>query len=348
MFRPDYRNIQNAALNRKSDRLPIYEHSIGHGIIEKVTGKKCPDPYNGNYSDKLEYFKIFCDFHVTLGYDAPSAEGCAAAVMPGAGALGNHVEGVIKTRADFEKYPWNEIEDLYFNYFSDFFKALRANLHEGMLAVGGVGNGVFECVQELVGFEELCLIRADDEELFADLFAKAGDVLCSIWTRFLPQFGDIFCVFRMGDDLGFKSSTLLPPDDIRKHVIPQYKRIIDIVHSYKKPFLLHSCGCIFDVMGDMINIAGIDAKHSNEDAIAPFSRWIDDYGTKIGNFGGLDTDALCDVTPCDIVEYTTQAYNVCAAKGRGVAMGSGNSIPDYVSVDRYVTALETIRKLRGE
>ncbi|MDR1030283.1 MAG: hypothetical protein LBL76_05370 [Treponema sp.] len=46
-----------------------------------------------------------------------------------------------------------------------------------------------------------------------------------------------------------------------------------------KPFLLHSCGCIFKVMDDLI-AARIDAKHSNEDAIAP-------YGRRIGNFGGL-------------------------------------------------------------
>jgi len=348
MFQPDYRNILNAALNRKSDRLPLYEHSIGHNFIERVLDKKFPNPYSGDYSTKLEYFKHYFDFHLAMGYDTVSFECCVGPIMPGSGALGNHAEGVIKTRDDFNKYPWDEIENLYFNTFSDFFKALRAQMPEGMMAVGGVGNGVFECVQDVVGFEELCLIRADDEELYADLFSKVGDILCAVWARFLPQFGDLFCLCRMGDDLGFKSATLLPPEDIKKLIIPQYKRVVDIIHSHKKPFLLHSCGCIFDVMDDMINIAGIDAKHSNEDAIAPFSKWIDDYGTKIGNFGGLDTDALCDVTPCDIVEYTTHAYNVCAAKGKGVAIGSGNSIPDYVSVDRYVTALETIRKLRGE
>ena len=348
MFQPDYRNILNAALNRKSDRLPLYEHSIGHNFMERVLGKKIPDLYGGNSSEKQEYCRLYCDFHIKMGYDTVPFECCVGSVMPGSGALGNHAEGVIKTREDFEKYPWDEIENLYFDAYSDFFKALRTQLPPGMMAVGGVGNGVFECVQDIVGFEELCLIRADDEELYADLFSKTGDILSAIWARFLPQFGDIFCVCRMGDDLGFKSSTLLPPDDVRAHIIPQYKRVVDIVHSHKKPFLLHSCGCIFDVMDDIIREAGIDAKHSNEDAIAPFSRWTDDYGSKIGNFGGLDTDALCDITPCDIVEYTTNAYNVCAAKGKGVAMGSGNSIPDYVSVDRYVTALEVIRKLRGE
>ena len=62
-------------------------------------------------------------------------------------------------------------------------------------------------------------------------------------------------------------------DDIKAY-IPQYKRNIDIVHSWYV-VLLHSCGAIFDVMDDLIDVAGIDAKHSNEDAILPFSAgWI--------------------------------------------------------------------------
>jgi len=348
MFQPDYNNIVNAALNRKSDRIPLYEHIIGDSFMEKATGKKFAGLHSGNYAEKREYFQHFCGFFRDMGYDTVSYECCVTPVMPGSGALGGWSEGAIKTREDFEKYPWDGIVSTFYDTYTPYLKALRDSMPEGMQAVGGVGNGVFECVQDIVGFEQLCFILADDRKLYEDLFAKAGDVLCAVWERFLPEFGDIFCVYRMGDDLGYKSSTLLPPEDVRQLIIPQYKRVVDIVHSYRKPFLLHSCGNIFDVMGDIIATAGINAKHSNEDAIAPFSKWIDDYGHEIGNFGGLDTDALCDVTLCDIVEYTTAAYNACAKKGHGVAIGSGNSIPHYVSVDRYYTAIDVIRRLRGE
>lgn len=62
----------------------------------------------------------------------------------------------------------------------------------------------------------------------------------------------------------------------------------------------------------------------------------------------MDTDALCDINPCDVEEYTEQVYQVCERKGRGVAIGSGNSIPDYVSEERYLKANRLIRRLRGE
>ena len=348
MFVPDYRNIENASRNRATKRMPLYEHNISDIVMEKITGRKFAPLVDGDAQDKNEYFRHYNRFQRDMGYDAVTYECCVGRIMPGSGALGDHKEGAIKTRQDFESYPWDEIPDGYFKAYADHFSALRAQMPEGMKAIGGVGNGIFECVQDIVGFEQLCYIKADDAALYGELFTKAGDMLCAIWERFLREFGDIYCVCRFGDDLGFKSSTLLPAEDIRAWIIPQYKRIVDIVHRHGKPFLLHSCGCIFNVMDDMITVAGIDAKHSNEDVIAPFSRWVEDYGDRIGNFGGLDTDALCDASGCDIVEYATVVYRECAKKGYGLAIGSGNSIPDYVSADRYVRAVETIRKLRGE
>jgi len=347
-FIPDYCNILNAAKNKKSDRIPLYEHYVSDLIIEEIMSKKYCHLAGGNFADKQEYFRNYCRFFLDMGYDAITYEQCAGYIMPGSGALGGHKPGVIKNREDFDKYPWDKIVDFYFDEYAENFKALRTQIPQGMMAIGGVGNGVFECVQDLVGFESLCFIKADDEELFEELFSKTGDVLCAIWERFLKEFGDYYCVCRFGDDLGFKSSTLLPPGDVKDLIIPQYKRITDIIHAAGKPFLLHSCGSIFNVMDELITIGGIDAKHSNEDQIAPFSKWTEDYGDRIGNFGGLDTDALCAINDCDIVEYTTNVYEICAKKGYGVAIGSGNSIPDYVSAERYVKAIETIRRLRGE
>jgi len=223
---------------------------------------------------------------------------------------------------------------------------LREALPAGMKAVGGVGNGVFECVQDLTGYMSLCYLREDDPELYADLFKKIGDLMVGYWKRFLAEFSDVFCVMRFGDDLGFKSTTLLSTDDIKEHVVPQYKRVIDLVHSAGKPFLLHSCGCIFNVMDDLIE-AGIDAKHSNEDQIAPFPVWVERYGDKIGNFGGIDTDAVCRLDKKEMREYITEVVAKCKGHG-GFAFGSGNSIPNYVPAEGFMNMVEIVRELRGE
>lgn len=216
-----------------------------------------------------------------------------------------------------------------------------------MKAIGGVGNGIFECVQDLVGYMDLCYIKADDEELYEDLFKKMGEIHFQIWNTFLEKYADAFCLMRFGDDLGFNSSTLISHEDIRNLVLPGYRRIVDRVHQAGKPFLLHSCGNLFEIFDELITATGIDAKHSNEDQIGHFSLWVERYGDRIANFGGIDTDVVCRASKEEIRDYVLDCLEKVKGHG-GIAFGSGNSIPDYVSVDGYMTMVGTVRTWRGE
>ena len=288
MFEPDYRNIVNTARNKEAARLPLYEHNVSMNKIK-------------------EY-----------GYDVVTFEECIGAIMPGSGALeDSRVTPVIQDEDDFKAYPWDEVPELYFKTYSRYFRALRDEMPEGMKAIGGVGNGVFECVQDLTGYQGLCYISADDEELYHQLFQKAGETNLKIWKRFMKEFGDVYCVLRFGDDLGYKSNTLLSTDDTKNLIFPQYKPIVDLVHSYGKPFLLHSCGKIFDVMDDLIDKVGIDV------------------------------DVVCNVSKQEMKEYIHDVIRKCTGHG-GFAVGTGNSIPDYVPAENYLNMIEIVREYRGD
>ncbi len=345
-FVPDYQNLVDAAWNRPAKRLPLYEHQINQSRIEAALGTEFSALYQGDDSELLEYYRNYCAFFLKMGYDCVSFEQCLGNVLPGGGALGGHIKGVIQNRSDFNAYPWEELEELYFTIKTRHFNAMRQCLPEGMRIVGGVGNGVFECVQELVGYMDLCYISADDPQLYRDLFDKIGETLHRIWARFLCEFHDIIAVCRMGDDLGYKSDTMISHTDIRELVLPQYKRIVELAHSYNKPFLLHSCGNLLAVMDDIIRISGINAKHSNEDQIAPFTQWVDRFGAQIGNFGGIDTGVLCRLDRAEMREYIFDTLRQCEGKG-GIAFGSGNSIPDYVPIENYLNMIELAREYRG-
>lgn len=281
-------------------------------------------------------------------YDIVSFEQCITKILPGGGALYSHADPVIKTYHDFKHYPWDKLPDLYVETFFEEYASLRQVMPQGMLAIGGPGNGLFEITQDLCGYEGLCFLSIDDPGMYEAVFEEVCQLMKTIWKRFFEEFSDLYCVCRFGDDLGYRNQTLLCSSDIKQLLIPRYKQLVDQIHAYQKPFLLHSCGCIFDVMNDLIDIAGIDAKHSNEDTIAPFSDWIQKYGKQIGNFGGIDTDILCSQAPEKIQQYVTAFYEKNAAKQGGLAFGSGNSIPDYMPMEGYLTMITTIRELRGE
>ena len=343
-FAPDFNNIVMAAKNIKPYRIPLYEHQIADEIISQIMGKPLTNVESYSDNELDEYFNTYCKFYKKMGYDTVSFERILSGIMPGNGALYGHAEGCIKSYSDYEKYPWNDLKKIYFDRNTRYFDALARNLSPGMKAIGGVGNGIFECVQDITGYMNLCYIKVDDENLYKALFTKVGDILFEIWEEFLSKYSDVFCVMRMGDDLGFKTNTLLPPDDIINFIIPKYRQIINLIHSNNKPFLLHSCGNLFSIMDILID-AGIDAKHSNEDEIAQMSVWYEKYGDKIGNFGGIDADILCRYSKLEIREYVTDIYNL-SKNYKGVALGSGNSIPDYVPIENYLTMIKTLNELR--
>jgi uroporphyrinogen decarboxylase len=344
-FQPDYRHFTDVMNNRRSKRLPLYEHIISPHFMERIVGTQFASLGVGNSTDLLEFFRHYCGFFKQMTYDVVSFEVCITDILPGRGALSGGKPGPIQTRADFNAYPWDELPDIFIQYALPSFDALEKSLPAGMKAVGGIGNGVFEISEDLVGLEYLPLMQVDDPELYADLFQKIGDTMCAIWAAFANRFQDVFVAYRFGDDLGFKSSLLTNPRTVHDNIIPQYRRVIKIIHAAHRPFLLHSCGCIFDVMSELIAL-GIDAKHSNEDTIAPFDRWIRDYGHQIGLLGGFDMDFLCTRKAEEVFHTVLESGQRFRVSARGYALGSGNSIPDYVPVENYLAMIRAAQAIR--
>lgn len=346
-FTPDYRNLVAAARRERPRRLPLYEHNVYPNVLEAITGAPFADLSGGDGADKREYFRRFCAALTSLGYDAVPFEGCVTELVQGGEGLCGRAASLFASRADVEAWDWDGCADRYFSRFAPYFEALRDSLPPGMKAVAGVGNGVFETVQDFVPLTDLAYLEVDDPDAFEALWKRVADLLVRIWERFVPLYGDAFCLFRTGDDLGFRSSLLLKPETVRRWVLPAYARIAGIARGAGKPFLLHSCGRIFDVMDDLISLSGIDAKHSNEDAIAPFGEWLARYGDRIALFGGVDMDVLCREQPTAIAEYVGELLRT-AAPYPGFAVGSGNQIASYVPPEGFLAMVETVRAYRGE
>jgi uroporphyrinogen decarboxylase len=346
-FQPDYRHLVDAARNRAAARLPLYEHNISDVIIEALTGREVSALMDGDLADKTEGFRRRCQFAADYGYDCIAFEGCPTSVVQGGLGLMGQAEPIIRTLRDVDAYPWTEKLHAFTARFRPDFDALHAAMPAGMKAVGGIGNGMFELIQDFVPLQDLAFLQVDEPEAYARLWERLGAFQLAAWTWLLDRYADDFAVCRFGDDLGFRSSTLIHPDEIRAHVIPHYKPIIDLVHARGKPFLLHSCGRIYDVMDDLISVAGIDAKHSNEDGIDLFDVWVERYGDRIGNFGGIEMNIMTLNTPDEVAQYVRDLLARVAGRG-GIAIGTGNQIASYCKPANFVAMTEAVRAWRGE
>jgi uroporphyrinogen decarboxylase len=344
IFQPDYRNILKVLHNQKPSYLPLYEHHIDAPFISKVLNENI-SAKGLKYNELEDYHRKIIGFWKDMTYDAFDFEAAICDILPGHGAILGGMVGPIQTREDFENYPWEDTVKIFKEIYTPHFEAIRKVLPPGMKAYGGCGYGIFEASQDLVGYEPLCMMQCMDTDLFADLFVKIGDLWCELWSWVIKNYSDIFVFYRMGDDLGHKTSTLLDPEIIKEHILPQYQRVIDLVHFSGKKFLLHSCGKIFPLMEDIIKL-GIDAKHSNEDQIAPFTEWIEKYSERIGLFGGFDMNELILNDYDYVFEKVKREGTQFRAMANGYGLGSGNSIPEYMNVEGFMAMIDAVKEIR--
>ena len=196
----------------------------------------------------------------------------------------------------------------------------------------------------LLGTVGMSYLLADDPELVEMVFARVGGLHISADRQLATM--DSICALRQGNDLGFKTSTFLSPELLRKLVFPTYKAMVEHAHSHGKPFILHSCGNLAEVYDDLIDDCKIDGKHSFEDAIMPVSEFKRQYGERVTALGGLDVDVICRAGEAELRRYVRKCVEECFADGYW-ALGTGNSLTDYMPVESYMMALEEGRAVAG-
>ena len=317
----------------KPDRLPFYEHLATPGFIARRTGTD----FDRMNPDTPGYWQIYVDFWLGMGYDCIPMEiplDCPMAEGHGGVTEGSEALVVIRDIRDYEDYPWpDDSHPIEFRHF----ETVSELLPEGARIVGGVCMGAYERVSRMLGVMGLSYALLDDRELVGLVFGRIGRLIASA-ARQLATMESVGAL-RQGDDLGFKTSTFLSPGDLRRYVLPTYKEIADAAHAHDKPFILHSCGNLEEVYEDLIEDCKIDAKHSFEDVIMPVGEFKRRYGDRITPLGGLDVDVICRGSEQELRAYARKHIEECFGDGHW-AMGTGNSLTDYMPVENYLVALE--------
>jgi uroporphyrinogen decarboxylase len=62
--------------------------------------------------------------------------------------------------------------------------------------------------------------------------------------------------------------------------------------------------------------------------------------------GGVDVEILCTSTVPEVKKYTRNVLEKCMPGG-GYALGSGNSITNYMKLENYKAMLDIGRKIGG-
>ena len=326
---PDFNNLLNVLQGKTPDRPTLFEFFLNDPLYARLA-----ETTGLTVAGAPEWLIMQRGFYAA-GYDyatthVPGFE--FSAKTRDRAATSSLNEGVIITdRASFDAYPWPDPEQADYDHLN----TAAATLPEGMKLIVPGPWGVLENVIKLVGYENLCLMILDDEQLVFDIFEHVGSRLARFYQLAASHPGVGACI--SNDDWGFNTQTMLSPSDMRRFVFPWHKHIVENIHAAGKPAILHSCGYYGEIIDDIVEDMNYDGRHSYEDGIIPVENAYDDLRGRIAVLGGIDVDFVCRHSPREVFDRA----RAMVEKGQagGYALGTGNSVPDYVPDEAYLAMI---------
>jgi uroporphyrinogen decarboxylase len=342
MSKPNFDNLLKVLNRQVPDRPTLFEFFLNKPLYEQLAGPEivAKDP---NW-EWISISPVPITAYLNAGYDYLTIYGSQMTFnqrqMDNDKATLSLNEGnYIYDRKSLEQFNWPDPD----SYDYSRLEKAQAVLPEGIkLIIIGPG-GVLENAINLVGFERLCMMLIDDPKLAEDIFAAIGSRLLRYYEICAPY--DSVGALISNDDWGFKTQTMLSPADMRRFVFPWHKKIVQAIHAAGKPAILHSCGKLDEVMDDIIDDMKYDAKHSFEDNIEPIEKAYDRWGHRIALLGGIDMNFICTSQPEEIRKRCQAMLAKTKNKG-GYALGTGNSVPEYVPDENYLAMIQTVTDTR--
>jgi uroporphyrinogen decarboxylase len=332
---PDFGRVVTALSRHEPDRVPLMELAIDYPVQCEFLGRRVD-----NLADEIAFWYYAGYDYV---YQRPNYEflGVAANAAVGTSirresqlrgaedAESWDVHGVVKlkTEEDFLRYPWPDPDRI--DYSNIQFAA--HNLPFGMGLISGVG-GIFTRSWMLMGLEEFCMSLCENGGLAVRVIERVSDIQCRVLERVLnmPEVGMIW----YGDDLAYTESTIISPDLLRRLILPHIARMAKMTHQSKRLFVMHSDGCLLNIMDDLIGL-GVDALHPIEPKAMDIVELKRKFGDRLSLIGNIDLIyTLTRGTPQD-VETEVKDRIAALAPGGGYAVGSANSVTRYVPVDNF-------------
>ena len=256
------------------------------------------------------------------------------------------------TLQDLEKFDWPEPLD------PGRFEGLRDHarkLHEetDYAVILNLTNGPVHQCQYMRGYgtwlEDL-LLRPSFAEALMD---RVGHILIQIADRALEEASPYVDLVTYGDDIATQNATLFRPDLYRRMIKPRHKSLADAIHRHGKPILFHSCGSVYALVRDLIEV-GVDALNPVQVSAADMAtdRLKREFGRELAFWGGIDTHRVLPTgTPAEVREEVKRRIDDLRDNGGYVLCAVHNiqpEVPPENIVAMYETALEYSERVKAK
>ena len=251
------------------------------------------------------------------------------------------------TIEDLDKYSWPDPDD------PERVEGLREKAEDiykntdYAIVLGGFGECLFGLPSWLRGHAQFYMDLLTDKKFANALLDRILEYEIRLVKNALKQVGKYIDVVRVSDDLGTENGPIISPPLYREMIKPRQKKLYHFIkeHSNAK-LLLHSCGSVYDLIPDFIEI-GVDALNPVQVAARNMEtkKLKEKFGEKITFWGGgCDTQKVLPFGTIDEIKKEVKRRIKDLAPGGGFVFAPVHNIQPDVAPEKicavYDTAIE--------
>jgi uroporphyrinogen decarboxylase len=203
----------------------------------------------------------------------------------------------------------------------------------------GVG---YDKAQSYLGTERLLIAIATEPDWVRDIYEIDANLVIQMYEM-MKQGGFKFDGVWLFSDLGYRNGLLFSPRHFNEQLRPTFKKLFDYFRGEGLPVILHSCGCVRDLIPFFIEDGLTCLQPLEVKAGMDLIELKKVFGDQIAFMGGIDVRAMANPDP-SVIEDEIQTKISFAKKGGGYIYHSDHSVPNDVSFERYIRVLELVRK----
>lgn len=209
----------------------------------------------------------------------------------------------------------------------------------GCFLLGGIGFSLYERAWSLCGIENVLMAMLTSEEELGKLLDDICDYNLQILDIILQY--DIDGVY-FGDDWGQQHGLIMGAELWRKFIKPRVKRMYEKVKQAGKFVIQHSCGDIYEIYPDLIEI-GLDCHQTFQPEIYDIGKVKKEYGDRLSFWGGISTQQLLpNATPEEVKSETIRIMNIMKQNGGFIAAPT-HDVPGDVPPQNILAMLEVFQ-----
>jgi uroporphyrinogen decarboxylase len=343
-FTPDYRRLLTTIRHEEPDRVPLADFQADTALKDRFMGRPVrtiEDHVAFQAAAGFDFIYLRANYDYP-GTTPPSSTGTMRSFMSSIGTEAGGIEtmgpGPLTGPDQMDSIEWPDPDAV---DVSDMRKAAAA-LPPGLGIITGVG-GVFTRTWMLMGYESFSMNLAMDLDFVKEAARRVGSIQCRVMRRVVKMPGVVAAWY--GDDLAYTEGLLCSPEILRSCFFPWIEELAGIAHAEGFPFIMHSDGCLWKILDDLISL-GVDALHPIEPKAMDIYDLKRRYGKKVAIFGNVDMGYAKTEgtgTPDAVrAEVRRQIRELGPGGGYGLATGAG--LTRYVDLDNFLAMREALHE----